>query len=162
MLKLWSQKQQTTKLPKRFSFQHPECFQRLTSLWWCFFRLVPCFDPSLRPTISGISWFNFMTDPWDQRWGSVGAITPKKTPFISVPHRIRVWYIYIHEWLTFIVHVGKNIPVPWILWEWSDQWVCVFCLATTTHFQKKVYRPQNHWKRSGILNYSWCSFLTTT
>ena len=28
----------------------------------------------------------------------------------------RTVYFYLHEWLNFMVNVGVNIPVPWMLW----------------------------------------------
>ncbi len=40
---------------------------------------------------------------------------PLKVVYFSVPHRIYVWYIYLHEWLILMEYVQVNTPIPWIL-----------------------------------------------
>ena len=70
-------------------------------------------------------------------------------------HRIHVWYIYTYIWLIFMVnacrHVGKYLPIPWILW-------------VVTRY--KVAKKNRTEKKRPAINPSWgscdgCSFAAS-
>ena len=61
-----------------------------------------------------------MTDPWDDSgiftyiliYDHINTIKYKHIFIYIYTHRIHVWYIYLHEWLMFMVIVGKYTVRP--------------------------------------------------
>ena len=57
---------------------------------------------------------------------------------LVITHTIHVWYIYLHEWLIFMVNVGE-----YTIHGWYGLW-CFFVFRIYIFFYRYVETPSSH------------------
>ena len=102
-------------------------FAGLSSLEWPLKRLSVCVFSLTRRFLHQV-WTHRNLSDVSTRIGSMFSPSHRFSPIGSM----HVWYIYRHFPYKSTIHVGINIPVPWILWQTGFKQSCI--CSTRNHW----------------------------